>query len=51
MKCFKPVNYMGYCGLCLTNTGYGDKGVVDPNKRDSVEKNYQKKVKSQTVKP
>ena len=48
---FKPVNYMGNWVLCLTNTGYGDKGVVDPNKRDSVEKNYQKKVKSQTVKP
>ena len=48
---FKPVNHVGSWLLCLTNTGYGDKGVVDPNKRDSVEKNYQKKVKSQTVKP
>lgn len=48
---FKPVNYMGSWVLCLTNTGYGDKGVVDPNKRDSVEKNYQKKVKAESVKP
>ena len=48
---FKPVNYMGNWVLCLTNTGYGDKGVVDPNKRDSVEKNYQKKVKAESVKP
>ena len=48
---FKPVNYMGNWILCLTNTGYGDKGVVDPNKRDSVEKNYQKKVKAESVKP
>ena len=48
---FKPVNYMGNWVLCLTNTGYGDKGVVDPNKRDSVEQNYQKKVKAESVKP
>ena len=48
---FKPVNYMGNWVLCLINTGYGDKGVVDPNKRDSVEKNYQKKVKAESVKP
>ena len=48
---FKPVNYMGNWVLCLTNTGYGDKGVVDPNKRDSVEKNSQKKVKAESVKP
>ena len=48
---FKPVNYMGNWVLCLTNTGYGDKGVVDPNKRDSVEKTYQKKVKAESVKP
>ena len=48
---FKPVNYMGNWVLCLTNTGYGDKGVVDPTKRDSVEKNYQKKVKAESVKP
>lgn len=37
---FKPVNYMGNWLLCLTNTEYGDKGVVDPEKRDSVEKNF-----------
>ena len=48
---FKPVNYMGNWVLCLTNTGYGDNGVVDPNKRDSVEKTYQKKVKAESVKP
>ena len=48
---FKPVNYMGNWVLCLTNTGYGDKGMVDPNKRDSVEKNYQKKVKAESFKP
>ena len=48
---FKPVNHVGSWLLCLTNTGYGDKGVVDPNKRDSVEKNYQKKVKAESVKP
>lgn len=40
---FKPVNYMGNWLLCLTNTAYGDKGVVAPDKRDSVERNYEKK--------
>lgn len=43
---FKPVNYMGNWLLCLNNTEYGDKGVVDPDKRDSVEKNFQKKEKA-----
>lgn len=37
---FKPINYMGNWLLCLTNTEYGDKGVVKPDKRDSVEKAF-----------
>ncbi|MBP3511272.1 MAG: hypothetical protein J6K19_04430 [Prevotella sp.] len=37
---FKPVNYMGNWLLCLTNTEYGDRGVVDPNKRDSAMRAY-----------
>lgn len=40
---FKPVMYMGTWLLCLTNSEYGDKGVVPHNKRDSVEKDYAKK--------
>lgn len=44
---FKPVNYMGNWLLCLTNTEYGDKGVVNPDKRDSVEKDFEKKQKPQ----
>lgn len=39
---FKPINYMGNWLLCLTNTEYGDKGVVKPDKRDSVERAYQR---------
>lgn len=48
---FKPINYMGNWLLCLTNTAYGDKGIVNPDKRDSVEKNYEKKTqrKAETI--
>lgn len=37
---FKPVNYLGNWLLCLTNTEYGDGGVVNPEKRDSMERAY-----------
>lgn len=37
---FKPVNYLGNWVLCLTNSAYGDRGVVSPDKRDSLEKAY-----------
>lgn len=37
---FKPVNYLGSWVLCLTNTEYGDRGVVKPGKRDSMERAY-----------
>lgn len=37
---FKPVNYMGKWVLCLTNSEYGDRGVVKPDKRDSMEREY-----------
>lgn len=37
---FKPVRSSGQWYLCLMNSAYGDKGVVAPNKRDSVRKNY-----------
>lgn len=37
---FKPVSYLGNWVLCLTNTEYGDKGVVDPGKRDSLERAF-----------
>lgn len=37
---FKPVRSMGQWYLCLMNSEYGDKGVVDPYKRDSMEKDY-----------
>lgn len=47
---FKPVDYMGNWVLCLTNTEYGDKGVVKPDKRDSVERSYMKQQKSASEK-
>lgn len=37
---FKPVNYLGNWVLCLTNSEYGDRGVVNPDKRDSMERAY-----------
>lgn len=37
---FKPVHSVDGWVLCLMNTEYGDKGVVRPNRRDSVEKDY-----------
>lgn len=40
---FKPVLNAGTWYLCLTNTGYGDNGVVDPLKRDSVKFDYHDK--------
>lgn len=40
---FKPIKVMDKWGLCLMNTEYGDRGVVTPDKRDSVEKDYAKK--------
>lgn len=46
---FKPVNYVGNWVLCLTNSDYRDQGVVDPDKRDSVAKSYQKQSAAQTV--
>ena len=47
---FKPVDYMGNWVLCLTNTEYGDKGVVRPDKRDSVERAYRKQQKADSEK-
>lgn len=44
---FKPVKVLEEWYLCLTNTEYGDRGVVKPNKRDSVKKAYQE---SETIK-
>lgn len=40
---FKPIKVMGQWGLCLMNTEYGDRGVVKPDKRDSVERDYARK--------
>lgn len=37
---FKPILCMNNWLLCLVNTEYGDKGVVNPDKRDSVEKKF-----------
>lgn len=47
---FKPVMVMGKWMLCLTNSEYGDKGVVRPNKRDSIEKDYAHKDSLKAVK-
>lgn len=40
---FKPVDTADGWVLCVMNTEYGDKGVVDPYKRDSMEKDYASK--------
>lgn len=37
---FKPIKVLDNWGLCLMNTEYGDKGVVRPDQRDSVERDY-----------
>ena len=39
---FKPVNYLGNWVLCLTNTEYGDRRIVDPSKSDSMTKAFNK---------
>ena len=40
---FKPVNNMGIWYLCLMDKKHGDRGVVKPEKRDSVRKAYKAK--------
>lgn len=40
---FKPVNNLGTWYLCLMNTDYGDKGVVKPGERDSLQRVYKAK--------
>lgn len=40
---FKPVHNMNGWHLCVMDTKNGDKGVVDPHKRDSVKRNFDKK--------
>lgn len=40
---FKPVDCADGWALCVMNTEYGDKGVVNPYKRDSVRKAYEEK--------
>lgn len=42
---FKPVNYLGNWVLCLTNTEYGDRRIVDPSKSDSMTKAFQEQNK------
>lgn len=46
----KPVKSDDEWFLCLTNTEYGDRGVVKPNKRDSVKRSYRKKEREKTEK-
>lgn len=44
---FKPVSGTDGWVLCLMDTEHGDKGVVKPDKRDSVEKDFAKKEKQE----
>lgn len=37
---FKPMRHLGQWCLGLTNSEWGDRGVVDPAKRDSVKREY-----------
>lgn len=40
---FKPVRYMQKWYLCLMNTEYSDRSIVDPDKRDSMKADYKSK--------
>lgn len=40
---FKPVKYLEKWYLCLMNTGYSDRAVVDPDHRDSMSANFKSK--------
>ena len=42
---FKPMSYLGQWCLGLMNSEWGDDGVVDPAKRDSVKEVYAKEQK------
>lgn len=48
---FKPVNYLGGWSLCLTNSAFGDRGLVDPDKVDSLEQVYQQSDAAQADAP
>lgn len=41
---FKPYDYLGTWKLCLLDSGKGDKQLVKGNKRDSIARDYHKKV-------
>lgn len=43
---FKPMRHLGQWCLGLTNSEWGDQGVVDPAKRDSVKREYAKEQKA-----
>lgn len=47
---FKPVSYLGNWLLCLTNTEYGDRGLVKPGERDSMERAYRRSEATDSVK-
>lgn len=47
---FKPVKNGSEWVLCLMDTEHGDKGVVAPDKRDSVEKHYVDMTEAKSVK-
>lgn len=47
---FKPMSYLGQWCLGLMNSEWGDQGVVDPAKRDSLKDEYAKEQKSKTSK-
>jgi len=47
---FKPVKNGSEWVLCLMDTEHGDKGVVAPDKRDSVERNYVDRTASEPAK-
>lgn len=45
---FKPISYLGGWCLGIMNTEWGDRGIVDPDKRDSVGKAYKEQEKKET---
>lgn len=42
---FKPINYLGSWKLCMVDSHNGDRTVVDANKKDSVQKEYEREMR------
>ena len=46
---FKPVSYLGKWKLCLVDSHHGDQTVIKPDKKDSMQNEYQKEMREKNL--